>query len=254
MKLGDFSALAKDYINRPGYSELILKMLATWVGAYSDQSFQIADVGAGTGKLTEQLVEMGFNVWAVEPNDEMRAEGERLVKGSNLTWSKGSGEATGLESGSVDWVIMASSFHWVDFEKGLQEFYRILRPNGIFTAIWNPRDIERSELHTKIENIVYTTCPGIKRVSSGSSEFTKTLLNRLNTSKLFKEAFFVEACDDISMSKERYMGAWRSVNDIQVQAGPAGFMQILEAIEKELSSVDEVSVPYKTRAWTVRKA
>ena len=55
------------------------------------------------------------------------------------------------------------------------------------------------------------------------------------------------------MTRERYIGAWRSVNDVQQQAGPERFQQFLNQVEKVLGDSSEVIVPYKTRSWTVRK-
>ena len=54
------------------------------------------------------------------------------------------------------------------------------------------------------------------------------------------------------MSKERYIGAWRSVNDIQAQAGPDRFKLILNKIEEIIEPYSQIVVPYKSRAWTVQ--
>lgn len=54
------------------------------------------------------------------------------------------------------------------------------------------------------------------------------------------------------MSKERYMNIWRSVNDIRVQAGEERFQKILSNIEDILKDYSEISVPYKSRAWTMQ--
>ena len=253
MKLGDFTQLAQSYHNRAGYSKVVLTVLGRYVGVLGSPSFRIADVGAGTGKLTENLFEMGLPCVAVEPNDAMRAEGMKYTARFDVEWRKGSGEDTGLESGSADWIIMASSFHWVDLEKGLAEFHRVLKPGGYFTALWNPRNIESSELHTKIEGIIYEVVPNLERVSSGSAKLRGNLHRDLISTGHFKECVFVEAEHEEIMSKERYLGAWRSVNDIQAQAGPERFQEILRRIEKELGNRSEVAVPYKTRSWTVRR-
>ena len=71
MKQGDFSQLARQYANRPGYSEAVLEMLISQV---KNKEQLRSEVGAGTGKLTEQLQSLNLSV-AVEPNDEMRREG-----------------------------------------------------------------------------------------------------------------------------------------------------------------------------------
>lgn len=251
MKQGDFSALAKAYINRPGYSMAILKNLAARVG-YPRQDFAVADVGAGTGKLTENLLDLGLNVVCVEPNDAMREEGARLTGDRGVIWRKGSGEETGLEDDSVDWVLMASSFHWTDPGKSLPEFHRILKPGGAFTALWNPRDLQRSELQMRIDRKIGDMVPSLKRKSSGSSKYTEDLDQTLISTGHFEDVFFLEGPFDVVMSKERYMGAWRSVNDIQAQAGPQRFQEVMAMIESEIADLKEVAMPYLTRSWTVK--
>ncbi|VDG72431.1 methylase involved in ubiquinone/menaquinone biosynthesis [Clostridium carnis] len=252
MKHGDFTNLAKKYINRPGYSEEVLSLLCSYIGI--EENDIIADVGAGTGKLTENLNNIGMKGYAVEPNDAMREEGIKLFTGNkNFKWMKGTAEQTKIDDSSVKWVIMGSSFHWTDSEKALQEFNRILKVGGGFTAIWNPRDIYRSELHTRIEEKIYNICPNIKRVSSGSKDNMNNMERIITSHRNLGELIFIEKSYDIIMSKERFIGAWESVNDIQVQAGKEKFDMIINMIREEIEELDEILVPYKTRAWTVKK-
>jgi len=252
MERGDFSSLAKDYIHRTGYSRRVLGAIAAYIGAFRD-GFLVADVGAGTGKLTEVLCAMGLTGFAVEPNDAMRGEAIRLgMTTAAFRWSNGSAEQTGLPVNCVDWVLMGSSFHWTKPAEALAEFHRILRPGGFFTALWNPRDLESSELHQRVEAVIHRIVPNISRVSSGSSKYTKDIDKTLLSTGQFTNLVFMEAPHQELMAKERYLGAWRSVNDIQAQAGPERFAQILEAIAAEIKSLEVVPVPYKTRAWTVQ--
>lgn len=249
MKQGDFTELAKSYIHRSGYSETVLSYISDHIKTPNGNP-TVAEVGAGTGKLTENLLNLGFSVTAVEPNDSMREEGMRYTSGRNAKWQKGSGEETGLPSASADWLLMGSSFHWVDLKKGLAEFHRVLKPGGFFTALWNPRNLDRSEWHTMIESNIRTIVPDLKRVSSGSGDFTKTLTRDLASTGHFKDVVYMEQEYDIIMSKDRYMGAWHSTNDIQAQAGPERWKKIIEMIEGEVNKLENVPVPYKTRAWT----
>lgn len=70
----------------------------------------------------------------------------------------------------------------------------------------------------------------------------------------FTDCFFMECDYSEKWSKERYLGAWHSVNDIQAQAGEKRWQEILAMIEAKISCFDELIVPYKIRAWTARKA
>lgn len=253
MKHGDFTALAKYYVDRPGYSVTLLEYVRAYIQRSKGTDIMTADVGAGTGKLTENLEQIGCAGYAVEPNDAMRQEGEKLFKErKSFIWLKGTAEETGLPDSSVDWVLMGSSFHWADAPRAVKEFQRILKPGGVFTAIWNPRDIERSELHQEIEAVVYAEIPHMKRVSSGGTVTTEEMERKLCAGGCFKNLIFMECNHEEVMTKERYMNIWRSVNDIQVQAGEEGFRRILNGIEEKLKGYDNVAVPYRSRAWTAQ--
>lgn len=252
MKHGDFTELAKFYIDRPGYSLTLLEYIKVYVEKSLGKTITVADVGAGTGKLTENLEQIGLTGYAVEPNDAMRQEGIRLFAERNtFEWRTGFAEETNLPDNCVDWVLMGSSFHWTDASRAVAEFRRILRPGGFFTAIWNPRDIKRSKLHTEIEAMIYKEVPNMKRVSSGSTVSTEQMAEKLLGSG-YKELIFMESDHDELMSKERYINIWRSVNDIRVQAGEERFQKILDNIDSLLSDYSEISVPYKSRAWTAQ--
>lgn len=256
MKHGDFTTLAQAYKYRPGYSVPLLRVILNdLLGRFKKNTDEVAvaEIGAGTGKLTENLLELGLKITAIEPNDAMREEGRSYVPSPSVTWQKGSGENTGLQPNSVDWLLMGSSFHWVDFNAGINEFNKSLRSGGCFTAIWNPRNISSSKLHSKIESNIREMIPSMTRVSSGSSGTTENLTQKLLASGFFQDVIFSEAEYNIVMSKERYMGAWDSTNDIQVQAGPDKWNEILKMIEEEIKDLPNVTVPYKSRAWTAIK-
>lgn len=251
MKQGVFSKLAKNYIHRTGYSYSVLKKLYTHAQIDPKKAIT-ADVGAGTGKLTENLIELGFKGVAVEPNDAMRKEGQRLLGDIPFKWSKGSGEKNGLPSNSMDWILMGSSFHWTDPKKSLKESHRILKPRGFFVALWNPRDLESSKFHMEIEKWIYKRLPNLKRSSSGSSKHMKDLDHILVQENYFKDVTFMEESYQVEMTPDRYLGLWKSVNDIRAQAGEGIFQEFLDYIKAKIENEKSVIAPYKTRAWIVQ--
>lgn len=249
---GDFTELAKAYINRPGYAPPLVDLLIA--GMRSDGRPPIvADVGAGTGKLTEMLDARGLTGFAVEPNDAMRREGEDL-RLPGFIWRAGSAEMTGLEDESVDFVTMASAFHWADAPRALAEFHRILRPGGALALLWNPRDIARDRLQADIEGDIAMIAPDIRRKSSGAAAYTDGLDDTLLAGGLFHDLVTLEAAHIEEMSAARHLGAWRSVNDIRAQAGEEKFAEIMAAIEQRLAGREYVAVRYRTRAWFIRRA
>lgn len=254
IKQGDFTGLAENYaLYRPGYSDSVLDAILGIV-KMPTKELNFADVGAGTGIWTRKVAARGcLTVKAVEPNDDMREAGAADKNNSSIHWSKGSGENTGLENNSVDLLSMASSFHWVNFELAEVEFHRILKDNGHFVALWNPRYILDNPLLVDIDNKMKELCPHMSRVSSGSSDFVNKLTSRLIHSNYFTDLVYLEGRHTVELTKEQYLGVWRSVNDVRSQMGEIMFNQFLDYINERIENGQSVSSTYLTRAWMVRK-
>lgn len=249
-KLGDFTELASDYARyRPGYSPTVLAAIVGLLPRPAEE-LEAVDIGAGTGIWTRQLADQGFrSVTAVEPNDAMRHFGQTGNDGRAITWRAGSAEVTGLPDACCDLITMASSFHWADFELACAEFYRLLRPGGFFVALWNTRIVTQSALLERIEQRIRELEPNLKRVSSGTSEFTSTLSERLPAHHAWREVLYLEGTHSEHQSPERYLGIWRSVNDIRVQLGPEKFQQFLDFVEHEVADLESIEAGYRTKAW-----
>jgi len=132
--LGDatqrFSNRVENYVKyRPGYSPRLIEVLKE--GCQLTADCVVADIGSGTGHLTELFLKHGNLVYAVEPNREMREAADRsLRRYPNYRSVEGRAESTGLADNSVDFVAVGRALHWFDLRKAFQEFCRILRSAG----------------------------------------------------------------------------------------------------------------------------
>ena len=257
MKHGDFTKLADKYGKyRPMYAPFVLDTFTALLkeNISTKETILCADVGAGTGIWSRQLAGKGMHINAVEPNDAMRDVGIQQTGNLDITWHTGSAENTNLPDASQDAVCMASSFHWPDFDAAVREFNRILKPHGLFLALWNTRFYECNPLLVKIENHLHELLPNLNRVSSGRSEFCNHLTKNLTDRKEFKDVLYLEGRHIEKQSIERYIGLWESVNDIRVQAGEDLFAKFLEFIRNETRGLEYIEAEYLTRAWIARKA
>jgi ubiquinone/menaquinone biosynthesis C-methylase UbiE len=99
---------------------------------------RVLDLGAGTGKLTSTLVDMGAEAIAVEPDPAMLTELRRALP--TVHASSGSAEAIPLPDGSVDAVLAGNALHWFDMAIAGPEIARVLAPNGVLAGLWNVMD------------------------------------------------------------------------------------------------------------------
>ena len=134
-----FGAWAEQYDRyRPHYPRALVSRLLQEAGHSAQRPATVVDLGAGTGLLTRTLVDLGARVIAVEPDERMASRLAEVVPGAQVL--VGSAEQTGLDTASVDAVIGAQMWHWVDEAQAIPEVARILVPGGVFVPLWVLRD------------------------------------------------------------------------------------------------------------------
>jgi SAM-dependent methyltransferase len=132
-----FGAAAAAYAeHRPGYAEAAVRWALEPAG--DRQPVRVADIGAGTGKLTATLVRLGADVTVVEPDPQMLAELRRAMPGVRSV--PGRAEELPLPDASVDAVLAGQAMHWFDLDRAMPELARVLRPGGVLAGLWNMDD------------------------------------------------------------------------------------------------------------------
>ena len=111
---------------------------------------RVLDLGAGTGKLTRLLAGRGLAVTAIEPLAEMREQLNRAVPGVQAL--AGTAEQIPLPGASVDAVLVAQAWHWVDLPAAVPEVARVLADGGWLGLLWNVRD-EREDWVARLGEI-----------------------------------------------------------------------------------------------------
>ncbi len=137
-----FSSRVADYVRyRPGYPAEALTLLRTECGLRAGHV--IADMGSGTGFLSELFLKNGNRVYGVEPNEAMRQAGEEyLASYDGFASINASAEATTLDDASIDFVTAGQAFHWFEPAAARREFQRILKPGGWIVILWNDRQMD----------------------------------------------------------------------------------------------------------------
>lgn len=134
----NFGSIAELYERvRPGYPAEAVAWFLSTDGPASGE-LRIADVGTGTGKLTDALLAPGREITAVDPDPAMLAV--LAAKHPEVTTVTGTAEQLPFDDATVDAVTFGQSSHWVDPPRGSAEVARVLRPGGHLGLFWNIRD------------------------------------------------------------------------------------------------------------------
>ncbi|NIR41524.1 MAG: class I SAM-dependent methyltransferase, partial [Actinobacteria bacterium] len=115
-----------------------------------DASSAVVEVGAGTGKLTRDLVDRVGTIVAVEPSEGMR---RMLVRQVAVDVVAGTAEDLPVPDASFDAVLAAQTWHWVDGERAAAEAHRVLRRGGLGLVWnrWDPDDRLMDELRAVVD-------------------------------------------------------------------------------------------------------
>jgi ubiquinone/menaquinone biosynthesis C-methylase UbiE len=168
-----FSSRVGNYSNfRPGYPQAIIAFLKA--EKILQKNSIIADIGSGTGILSELFLKNGNIVYGIEPNIDMRNAAELFLKEYPEFHSiDGSAESTNLKENVVDIITVGQAFHWFDQRKARKEFKRILKPDGFVVIIWNNRKRTGSKFLEAYEELLLKYGTDYKKISKISIDFDK---------------------------------------------------------------------------------
>jgi SAM-dependent methyltransferase len=246
-----FSSRVADYVRyRPRYPGSVLDFLRSECGLRPEQA--IADIGSGTGFLSELFLENGNRVFAVEPNEAMREAGEDLLaRYPNFISVKGSAETTTLADASVDFVTMGQAFHWFEPLAARREFQRILRPRGWVAILWYHRPLNKSSFTDAYEDLLIRFGTDYEKVRDAypkNEDITSFLGN-----KSFSTRDFASVRE---FTREELSGLLKSSSYVpdQSHANFAPMMAALEKLFREHEKGGIVQLDYTTTAYCGRFA
>jgi SAM-dependent methyltransferase len=118
---------------RPEYPERAYELLETRCRV--GPGTEALEIGAGTGRVTRGLVDLGATVTAVEPDPRLAEYLATVMEGEPVKVIVSSFEDAQLADDRFDVAVAAMSFHWVDQRVGLAKLGRVVRRGG-WAALW----------------------------------------------------------------------------------------------------------------------
>ena len=245
-----FSDRVEYYIkSRPHYPPALLEFMRTGLGFTREHT--VADVGSGTGILTEMLLKHGNVAYAVEPNEPMRRAAEQLLapRYPNFRSIAATAEATTLGDASVDFVTAGQAFHWFDPDRARAEFQRILRGRGWVVLVWNDRRLDRPAFAVGYEQLVRRYNTDFDKINhrNVSKDESEALRRFFNGSKYENVNFDNPQTHDWDGVRARLLSSsyMPLADDPRHEAMLNGLREMFDAHQRE----GKVTLEYDTRVY-----
>ena len=123
-----FSKQAADYAKfRPRYP----RELFEYLGSVAPSRALAWDCATGNGQAAVELAEVFDRVIATDASEKQIANAEPQDR---VEYRIASAEESGLESDTIDLIMVAQALHWFDLPRFYEEVPRVLKSKGVFAA------------------------------------------------------------------------------------------------------------------------
>lgn len=225
---------------RPNYPSSLIEYLYSKEG-FNEKSM-IADVGAGTGIFSEQLLKQGSKVILIDPNVSMLREArKKLIIYKNATFLSSSAENIYLPTQSLDFITVAQAFHWFDLEKFKNECKRLLKDDGKVLLTWNITDSDSKVMQdlTKLNKNYLGKC-----YNSRDKENLKYYF------KFYKDYILKYFDNDLELNMDEFIGRClsRSYSPSKDDTNYLEYVDGLKTIFYENNKCGKIIIKNKTRS------
>lgn len=215
--------------------------VAAWLGGGEQRGgLTVLELGAGTGRLTEQLVGLGHLVHATDPDERMLAVLRERLPGVRTSVA-GAEELPAADRG-YDVVVAAQSFHWFDHDRALPEIARVLKPGGHLSLVWHQRDVR---------------IPWVRKLGRilGPEHPLEELTRPLADSELFDDAEEHTSKHWQVLDRESildYVGSLSSVSTLDAPERERLLADVLALYDDYGRGMDGMQLPYLTSCFRAR--
>jgi SAM-dependent methyltransferase len=232
---------------RPGFAGEVVAFLREELRL--GPGVRLLELGAGTGKLTRLLAQLGPDILVVEPVQEMLARLLEHVPQAERVG--GTAEAVELPDDSVDAIVAAQAFHWFDAPVALREMHRVLGPDGGVGLVWNRRD-ESEEWVARLSSIIEPHRAGTPGYAQGRwrEPFDSTTLFTPLQHHRFR--YLQELTPDGVVDRVASISFVASLPDAQ-RAGVLDEVRALVDSHPATAGRDPIELPYVTDVYTCRR-
>jgi len=186
---------------RPSYpSEIIDTIIAK---SNLTSGSKILEIGAGSGKATEQFADFGFEMVCIEHGEDLVKRGNEKLEGKNIKFIASKFEDYDAPNKYFDAIISAQAFHWLDQPIGYEKCANALKDDGYLAPFWN---VGLADSNDELFDIVYKYGPVSCMPRDKYEKRMETIASGIAESGRFRTPEIIHCHWEKSYSVDEYCG------------------------------------------------
>jgi len=183
---------------RPGYHDKLITDIISISGINKTSS--ILDVGCGSGKATKLFGQKGYNILGIDISYELIKIAKKNSQNfQNISYKFSSFEDLFLPQNTLDLIISAQAWHWLNPNIAYKKAHNLLTKNGFLALFWKVQQYRKLSFLANLRELYIKHCPKYH-----NPEAVKSAEKEISESKFFynleKKEYFI----DIEYSKQKY--------------------------------------------------
>ncbi len=212
---GMFDLMAREYdAVRPGYpAELFAELErrgVLWQGCAA------LEIGCGSGQATRHLADRGAQLVTLDPSANMLGIAEaRFADHADVTFLQQTFEEFEGEEESLDLILAATAWHWVEPALGYSKVARLLKPGGSFVILANLHPAAIAEFFSRIQSVYQEVVPewGSINRNATTEDVIRGSRGEIDASGYFTPADVLEYDWTEIYSRERFLRLLATYSD-----------------------------------------
>ncbi|MGB7539772.1 MAG: class I SAM-dependent methyltransferase, partial [Anaerolineales bacterium] len=216
---------------------------------------RILEIGSGTGKATRLFAEKGFEIYCIEPGENLNRVAIRSLKGINrVTIEQVRFEEWNGETDPFDLAISAQAFHWINPDIGYRKAASALKANGHIALFWNMHAGFKGNLESEIERVYRQHAPKLAQRREKTEEVIKQREAALSSSGYFTGVTVNRFYWSERYGRRQYIGLLNTYSD-HIGLPERARRNLMEGISEVISqNGGYINKPYITVLYVGKKA
>jgi ubiquinone/menaquinone biosynthesis C-methylase UbiE len=232
---------------RPEYPQSLYDWMRSIIP--NDQRDSVVDIACGVGKSTGNLKQIFRNVYGLDLEENQIRQAKQLYP--EIQFLVSTAEQGAFRKGTMDCITVATAFYWFNMAKALEEFRRLLKPQGHLFVYQYYYPVPQKPKILEIQRREYDT--NWKYCRDPRLSFDRGFGDLLMRSCLCQRITYQQFPNLVQMNAAQIAGFWSSSSYgaafAKNKTNPQGYWKALEQEFDAILKGSTVIMDFTVHAW-----